>query len=125
MTDHQEQASLILGLATLNYPTYYIQPWHSTLLTMGIVAFCTFFNIVLAVRLPLIEALILLLHVAGVFVVIIPLWVMAPRGNVHDTIFVFTNNGGWWNTGLASTIGMVPTIGLLIVSERVHPTASG
>ncbi|KAK5739856.1 hypothetical protein LTS12_025127 [Elasticomyces elasticus] len=27
---------------------------------------------------------------------------------------VFTNNGGWWDTGLASVIGMVPTIGLLI-----------
>ncbi|KAK6398405.1 hypothetical protein LTR81_025523 [Elasticomyces elasticus] len=107
-------ASLILGLAVLNYPSYVIQPYHGTLLTIAIIAFCTFFNIFLAVRLPLVEALILLLHVAGVFIVIIPLWVMAPRGNAHDTIMVFTNNGGWWDTGLASVIGMVPTIGLLI-----------
>ncbi|KAK4905608.1 hypothetical protein LTR49_025119 [Elasticomyces elasticus] len=121
------QASLILGLATLSYPTYYIQAWHETLLTIGIVAFCTFFNIFLAVRLPLVEALILLLHVAGVFVVIIPLWVMAPRGNTHDTIIKFTNSGGWFNDGLAATIGMVPTIGLLIgydcsvhLSEETH-----
>jgi hypothetical protein len=41
---------------------------------------------------------------------------MAPRGNVHDTIFKFTDNGGWNNIGLASTIGMIPMIGMLIVS---------
>ncbi|KAK5726664.1 hypothetical protein LTR15_002552 [Elasticomyces elasticus] len=107
-------ASLILGLAVLNYPSYVIQPYHGTLLTIAIVALCTFFNIFLAVRLPLVEALVLLLHVAGVFIVIIPLWVTAPRGNAHDTIMVFTNSGGWWDTGLASVVGMVPTIGLLI-----------
>ncbi|KAK5705815.1 hypothetical protein LTR17_021326 [Elasticomyces elasticus] len=115
-------ASLILGLAVLNYPSYVIQPYRGTLLTIAIVAFCTFFNIFLAVRLPLVEALVLLLHVAGVFIVIIPLWVMAPRGDAHDTIMVFTHNGGWWNTGLASIIGMVPTIGLLIGYDcPVHP----
>ncbi|KAK0794516.1 hypothetical protein LTR91_018459 [Friedmanniomyces endolithicus] len=109
-----ESASLILGLATLNFPEYQIQSWHQTLLTIAIVASCTFFNIFLAVRLPLVEALILVLHVAGVFAVIIPLWVMAPRGNAYDTILNFTNSGGWWSTGLASTIGAVPTAGLLI-----------
>ncbi|KAK0342335.1 hypothetical protein LTR91_008381 [Friedmanniomyces endolithicus] len=90
-----ESASLILGLATLNFPEYQIQSWHQTLLTIAIVASCTFFNIFLAVRLPLVEALILVLHVAGVFAVIIPLWVMAPRGNAYDTILNFTNSGGW------------------------------
>ena len=110
------QASLILGLATLNSPAYVIQSWHETLLTIGIGAFCTFFNIFLASRLPLVEALILVSHVAGVFVVIIPLWVMAPRGNAYDAIMKFETTGGWGDTGLAATIGMVPTFGLLIVS---------
>ena len=110
------QATLILGLAKLNVPEYQIQSWQTTLLTMGIVAFCTLFNIFLAVRLPLVEALVLVLHVLGVFVVIIPLWIMAPRGNPHNTILNFTDNGGWGNLGLASTIGMIPMIGLLIVS---------
>jgi hypothetical protein len=109
---------LIIGLAKLNVPSYEIQSWHTTLLTIGIVAFCTLFNIFLAVRLPLIEALVLILHVLGVFIVIIPLWVMAPRGNTHDTIFVFTDNGGWGNTALAATIGTVPMIGMLIVSQN-------
>lgn len=61
------------------------------------------------------EALVLILHVAGVFVIIIPLWVTAPRGNVHQTILEFTNSGGWSSDGLSYAIGTVPMIGMLIV----------
>lgn len=114
------QASLILGLANLGNPSYEIKGWHETLLTMGIVIFCVIFNVLLAVRMPLIETLVLVLHVLGVFVVIIPLWVMAPRGNAHDTILVFVNEGGWHDLGLACTIGMVPILGLLIVSRPIR-----
>ncbi|KAK5131032.1 hypothetical protein LTR08_001382 [Meristemomyces frigidus] len=109
-----ETASLILGLANLGNPSYEIQGWHGTLLTMGIVFFCVMFNVLLAVRMPLIEGLVLILHIVGVFVVIIPLWAMAPHGNGHDTVLEFTNGGGWHDLGLASTIGMVPSLGLLI-----------
>jgi choline transport protein len=107
---------LILGLAVLGSPEYEIQPWHQTLLTIAIVAFCALFNIFLAARLPITEAIVLVLHVAGVFVIIIPLWVMAPRGNAYDTIFKFTNGGGWDSDGLSYVIGIVPMIGMLIVS---------
>lgn len=63
------------------------------------------------------EAIVLVLHVLGVFVIVVPLWVLAPHGNVHDTIFDFTNSGGWHNDGLAVVIGMVPMIGMLIVGS--------
>jgi choline transport protein len=86
------------------------------LLTIAIVAFCALFNVFLAVRLPLTEALVLILHVLGVFVVIIPLWVLAPRGNAHDVILKFTDDSGWPSLGLAAVIGMVPMVGMLIVS---------
>lgn len=115
-SDHTGKAGLILGLAVLGSPEFVIQPWHQTLLTIGIVAFCAFFNIFLAPRLPLMEAIVLVLHVAGVFVIIIPLWVTAPRGNAHDTILNFTNGGGWQSDGLSYAIGIVPMIGMLIVS---------
>jgi choline transport protein len=65
------------------------------------------------------EALVLILHVAGVFVIIIPLWVTAPRGNVHQTILEFTNGGGWNSDGLSYAIGTVPMIGMLIVRISV------
>lgn len=107
---------MILGLAVLNIEGYSIEAWHTTVLTIGVVTFCTLFNIFLTVRLPLVEVLVLILHVLGVFVIIIPLWVMGPRGNTHDTIFGFTDNGGWNNLGLSSLIGIVPMVGMLIVS---------
>jgi hypothetical protein len=50
-----------------------------------------------------------------VFIVIIPLWVTVPRGNVHQTILEFTNSGGWNSDGLSYAIGTVPMIGMLIV----------
>lgn len=105
-----------MGLAVLGSPQYEIHPWHQTLLTIAIVAFCAFFNVYLAARLPITKALILVLHVAGVFVVIIPLWASAPRSNVYDTVFHFTNTGGWHSDGLSFAIGIVPMIGMLIVS---------
>ena len=103
----------------LGSPGYEVQPWHQTLLTICIVICCALFNVFLAVRLPLTEAIVLVLHVLGVFVIIIPLWVMAPRGNVQDTILTFTNSGGWDSDELAYVIGIVPMIGMLIVSTSM------
>ena len=117
------QASLILGLATLGNPGYEIQAWHQTLLTMCIVVGCALFNVFLVERLPLTEAIVLVLHTLGVFGIVIPLWIVAPHGDVHDTIFRFKNSGGWQNNGLAAVIGMVPMIGMLIVGIMItsHP----
>ncbi|KAK4506414.1 hypothetical protein PRZ48_000144 [Zasmidium cellare] len=107
--------SVIQGLIVLNnLETYTFHAWHGTLLTIGVVLFASIFNTLLATRLPLIEGTLLILHLAGLFAIIIPLWVMAPRGNVHDTLFNFTTTGGWSNLGLSSLIGMVNSIGVLI-----------
>ncbi|KAK5130535.1 hypothetical protein LTR08_001965 [Meristemomyces frigidus] len=105
---------VIQGLIALNQPDYVYHRYHATLLAMAVIAFSVVFNTVLAVRLPLIEGVVLILHVAGLFAIIIPLWVMAPRGNAHDTLIVFTDNGGWGNTGLSAMIGLTSVVGLLI-----------
>lgn len=42
----------------LGSPGYEIRPWHQTLLAIAIVAFCAFFNIFLAARLPITEAIV-------------------------------------------------------------------
>ncbi|KAI7091319.1 amino acid transporter-like protein [Hortaea werneckii] len=107
-------ASLVLGLAVLGNADYDMQPWHTTLLTIGIAGFCTLFNVSFADRLPLVETVMLVLHVLGVFAICIPLWTMAPKSSASETIVKFTSNGGWQNLGLASTIGVVPMIGMLI-----------
>lgn len=106
---------VIQGLISLNNPdTYTYQPWHATLLTIAIIVFASVFNTLLAVRLPLVEGALLILHLAGLFAIIIPLWVMAPRGNVHDTLLKFTTTAGWSDVSLASLIGMVSIIAVLV-----------
>ena len=107
--------SVIQGLIVLNnLDTYVYQSWHGTLLTIAVILFVVLFNTLLAVRLPLIEGILLIVHLAGFFAIIIPLWVMAPRGNVHETLFKFTQTAKWPNVGLASLIGMVNPIGILV-----------
>jgi choline transport protein len=107
--------SALQGLIVLNnLDTYICESWHGTLLTIAVILFVSIFNTLLAVRLPMVEGVLLVLHLGGIFAIIIPLWVMAPRGNVKDTILTFTTTAGWPDVSLASLIGMVSVIGILV-----------
>lgn len=57
--------------------TYGFQAWHGTLITIAVILFVSIFNTMLARRLPFVEGLLLILHMAGLFAIIIPLWVSA------------------------------------------------
>lgn len=91
--------------------------WEGTLLVIGIILFSVLFNTVLATRLPFIEGLLLVLHIAGLFAIIIPLWVMAPRGNAREVLLVFEDNGGWNSVGLSTMIGLPVLFAMLYVSR--------
>ena len=106
---------VIQGLIVLNNAeTYTYQAWHATLITIAVIIFASMFNTLLAVRLPLVEGALLILHLAGLFAIIIPLWIMSPRGNVHDTLLKFTTTAGWSDVSIASLIGMVSVIAILV-----------
>lgn len=105
--------TIIQGLIALNVTDYEWHNWHGTLLTIAVIAFSIVFNTVLATRLPLIEGTILILHLAGFFAIIIPLWVMAPRAPSH-VLLEFSNNGGWSSTGLSAMIGLTSPMSVLI-----------
>ncbi|KAK4497668.1 hypothetical protein PRZ48_010321 [Zasmidium cellare] len=106
-------ATAIQGLISLNMPSYTWDGWRGTLLVIGIVVFSVLFNTVLAARLPFIEGILLILHVAGLFAIIIPLWVMAPIGNPRTVLLEFEDNGDWGNTGLSTMIGLPGMIAML------------
>lgn len=106
--------SIIQGLIALNVEDYEWHSWHATLLTIAVITFAVGFNTLLAVRLPLLEGIALILHIAGFFAIIIPLWVMAPRASTHDALFKFTNNGGWSSTGLSAMVGLTAPLSVLI-----------
>ncbi|RMZ07444.1 hypothetical protein D0862_04274 [Hortaea werneckii] len=118
---------LIQALISLNNESYVPKRWHQTLLTIAVVSSSVVFNTVLAVKLPLIEGILLCLHLCGVLVVVIPLWVMAPSKPVNTALFDYTNLGGWDTKGLAALVGMVTPLNVLIgydctvhMAEELH-----
>lgn len=68
--------------------------------------FCVFFNIFLAKRLPFVECILLVIYIVGFFIIIIPLWVLAPIENAERVFTQFNNAGGWSSTGVAVMVGM-------------------
>ena len=113
--------TIIQGLIVLNDPSYVYQKWHGTLLIIAISCFAVFFNTVLASKLPLVEGLIVFLHITGLFVVIIVLWALAPRTNAHDAFLQYTNNGEWSSDGVSLLAGLYPlVVSLLGFDSIVH-----
>ncbi|EXJ73243.1 uncharacterized protein A1O5_03003 [Cladophialophora psammophila CBS 110553] len=105
----------IQGLVILNYPDYTPERWHGTLLTFAVASFSVFFNTFLVKKLPLVEGIVLIIHVFGFFGVLITLWVLGPRGNASDVFTTFNNYGGWSSDGLSAIVGilavMIPLLG--------------
>jgi len=63
----------------------------------------------------------LLFHLLGFFAVLIPLWVLAPRGDPTAVFTEFLNLGGWSSTGLAFMVGLLSPIYTLIGADSaVH-----
>jgi hypothetical protein len=58
--------------------------------------------------------MVLMLHILGFFAIIIPLWVMAPRGRAEVVLLEFVNFGGWPTTGLSSMIGLLAPMAVLV-----------
>ena len=113
--------TLIQGLVVLNNPDYIFQRWHGTLLVIAITCFSILFNTFFAKRLPMVEGLILIVHILGFFGVMIPLWVLAPRNSAEMVFTQFTNYGGWSSTGLSVMVGMLTTVyGMLGADSAVH-----
>ena len=85
------------------------------MLTFAVASFSIFFNTFLVKKLPLVEGIVLVIHVFGFFAVLITLWVLGPVGNAHEVFTTFNDYGGWGNYGLSSLVGilavMIPLLG--------------
>ena len=106
--------TVIQGLCVLNFSSYSPQSWHGTLIVWAIVALCVGFNVGFAKKLPGIEALFLIVHFLGLFVVCAPLWAMAPRSNARDALLTFSNEGGWASNSISALIGLLTPMNALL-----------
>lgn len=118
----------IQGLLVLNLETYVFERWHGTLLVIAVSCFSVIFNTVAAKQLPMVEGLVLILHLFGFFAILIPLWVLAPRNSASVVFTQFSNNGGWSNLGLSCLVGMLSPVftllGWLLASWAKNATAN-
>ncbi|KAJ9618854.1 hypothetical protein H2203_008670 [Taxawa tesnikishii (nom. ined.)] len=95
--------TMIQGLAVLNNPDYVPQKWHATLLIWAVLTF------------------VLVLHICGFFAILIPLWVLGDRGNVHEVFTTFTDGAGWGNIGVACLVGTLsPTFSFIGPDSATH-----
>jgi choline transport protein len=101
----------IQGLLALNYPSYVFERWHGTLLVIGIAGFSILFNTFFARRLPILEIIVLVLHLGGFFAILITLWVTTPEKNSsHTVFFTFYDGGNWGSIGFSCLIGMLSPV---------------
>ncbi len=69
----------------------------------------------MAKQLPALEIGILVIHVVGLFAIMIPLLVMAPSHNSGQVALLdFYNGGGWPTVGLATMIGLLTPLGSML-----------
>ncbi|KAL8913024.1 MAG: hypothetical protein Q9171_002092 [Xanthocarpia ochracea] len=106
--------TIVQGLITLNNPSYEPQQWHGTLLVIAAVAIAIGINVFLSKTLPIAEIPILILHVLGLFAIIIPLLVMAPKNDARTALLTVTNSGGWHTTGTSFMIGLLTALGSMM-----------
>ncbi|KAH8807566.1 putative GABA permease [Xylogone sp. PMI_703] len=103
-------ASQIQSLLVINNSQYVFQRYHGTLLIIGVCFFSIIFNTYLARRQPLIEGIVLILHICGFIAILVPLWVLAPRNKASDVFTQFTDGGNWGSIGLSCLIGMLSPV---------------
>lgn len=114
-------ANMLVGLISINYPdSYEPHRWHGTLFVIAVALMAFFFNTFLAQKLPIIEGIILIIHVFGFFGILIPLWVLAPRRSAADVFGSIEDRGGWGNNGLACLVGLVGPVYALIGMRSLH-----
>lgn len=111
----------IQGMIALNDSSYAAQPWHGTLMIIAVVTVAILFNTFFAKKLPMIEGLILVLHLFGFFAILIPLWVFSPRNSAKAVFTEFSNTYVWPTQGVACLVGIIgPIYSLLGPDSAVH-----
>ncbi len=69
----------------------------------------------MAKQLPMVEVVILFIHVLGLLAIVIPLLVMAPsRNSGRVALLDFYNGGNWSTVGLATMIGLLTPLGSML-----------
>ena len=127
--------TIVQGLIILDNADYTAEKWHGTFLSWAVLAVAIFINTVVSGLLPMIEGVILVLHVLGFFAVLVPLVYLTPHGSTASVFRTTLNEGGWPTAGLSYCVGFIGNVatfvGMLDSCDatctlcRLIPTCSG
>lgn len=98
-------SSLMLALAALNNPEYEVTGWQGTLVFWAVLLAAALLNTVGGKILPVLEVMILVLHVLGFFAIFIPLISLSEKVDTSD-VFTGVSSQTGWLPGLAFFIGL-------------------
>lgn len=113
-------ATIIQALLTINYPNYNFQAWHTVLIFYAIIAFAILITTYFGNVFPKFEAMVLVLHVAGYFAILITLVYLSPKSPPQDIFQAFVNRGGWTTDGQSFLVGTVTVCFAFIGKVLLH-----
>ncbi|KIW92549.1 uncharacterized protein Z519_06396 [Cladophialophora bantiana CBS 173.52] len=114
-------ATMIQGVAVLNYSGYEAKRWHATLMMIGFAGIAALGNTYGKKFLPLWETLGGFLHVLFFFIVFIAILATSTKASNKDVWGTFINAGGWSSDGVSFCIGfLTPAFALAGVDAVVH-----
>lgn len=102
-------ATLLQGIIALARPTYVPVDWHTVLLIWAFGLLAAALNCTNSRLLASLEGLILILHLAGFFGVLIPMVYLSPHNDPSVVFTTFMNEGLWPTQGVAFMVGY-PTV---------------
>lgn len=102
----------------INFTDYVAGGWHTTVIVMAMLAFCTILNCWFFELVPWIELSAGILNVVFFLIFFVALWVMSPR-NPGSFILTRTTFSGWENEFVSWNVGMLTQIWLFISFECV------
>ncbi|GAB7357407.1 hypothetical protein MBLNU459_g8341t2 [Dothideomycetes sp. NU459] len=109
--------TLIQSMIYENDSSYGYAAYQGTLFVIGITILVGISNIWGARMMPVLQNLMLILHVLGFLVIIVCIWVLAPRNTAKTVFTTFSNGGGWSTMGLSLMVGQISAIYACICSD--------
>jgi len=109
--------TMIQGLIVLTVPSYTPQGWQGTLLFWAVIFFAVFINAVVSSLLPKFEGLVLILHIAGFFAILVPLVILGPHDSSKDVFTTWLNGGGWPTQGVSFFVGLIGNVFAFVCNQ--------
>ncbi|KAF5022852.1 hypothetical protein F66182_5085 [Fusarium sp. NRRL 66182] len=98
---------MVQGLVTFTTPSYSAETWHGTLMIWMVVLVAVIINTIVSALLPILEGMILILHLIGFFAILITLLVFRDNDNGTEVFTEFRNEGQWSSQGLSWFVGLL------------------